>query len=239
VNIALHPAPSSHSGTRPLPALRIPPHPRTLCARCLPRPVRGVGVYPDRVGAFSSHDLCPLNFKLLAQSVAEGSTVDRSSLSPFLNSHRITSFAHPHRLTPIESHLCKKQGGGGPPYPNRGRLVSCRCATRRNPRNTIPFMRLLHNSRTSRGGGPSPHPSSEFSAQTPDAGYSMVVGLPNEGHHPSCRGALQRVPFSFALVGARFIVPSFFFSRPTANLAFAKYGPQRDNARIAEGAAHD
>ncbi len=184
MNIAFHPAPSSHSGTRPLPALRIPPRPRTLCARCLPRPVRGVGVYPDRVGAFSSHDLCPLNFKLLAQSVAEGSTacpvypeerredsrrVNRLSLRltpavdfklsavscrPFFpNSHRITSFAHPHRLTPIESHLCKKQGGGGPPYPNRGRLVSCRCATRRNPRNTIPFMRLLHNSRTSRGGG--------------------------------------------------------------------------------------
>ena len=151
--MAFHPAPSSHSGTRPLPAPRIPPRLRILCAWRLPRPVRGVGVYPDRVGAFSSHDLCPLNFKLLALSVVEGSTVDRSSLSPFLNSHRITSFAHPHRLTPIESHLCKKQGGGGPPYPNRGRLVSCRCATRRNPRNTIPFMRLLHNSRTSRGGG--------------------------------------------------------------------------------------
>jgi hypothetical protein len=28
------------------------------------------------------------------------------------NSHGITSFAHPHRLTPIESHLCKKQGVG-------------------------------------------------------------------------------------------------------------------------------
>ena len=29
------------------------------------------------------------------------------------NSHRITSFAYPHPLTPIESHSCKKQGGGG------------------------------------------------------------------------------------------------------------------------------
>ena len=74
MNIAFHPAPSSHSGTRPLPAPRIPPRPRTLCARCLPRPVRGAGVYPDRVGAFNSSDLCPLDFKLLAQSVAEGST---------------------------------------------------------------------------------------------------------------------------------------------------------------------
>jgi len=131
VNIAFHPAPSSHSGTRPLPAPRIPPRPRTLCALC--------------VSAFSSHDLCPLNFKLLALSVVEGSTacpvypeerredsrrVNRLSLRltpavdfklsavscrPFFpNSHRITSFAHPHTLTPIESHLCKKQGGGGP-----------------------------------------------------------------------------------------------------------------------------
>jgi hypothetical protein len=30
---------------------------------------------------------------------------------------RITSFADPHRLTPIESHSCKKQGGGVPPSP--------------------------------------------------------------------------------------------------------------------------
>jgi hypothetical protein len=29
------------------------------------------------------------------------------------NPHRITSFAYPHPLTPIESHSCKKQGGGG------------------------------------------------------------------------------------------------------------------------------
>jgi hypothetical protein len=169
VNIAFHPAPSSHPGTRPLPAPRIPPRPRTLCALC--------------VSAFSSHDLCPLNFKLLALSVVEGSTacpvypeerredsrrVNRLSLRltpavdfklsavscrPFFpNSHRITSFAHPHTLTPIESHLCKKQGGGVPLTPNRGRLASCLCATRRNPRNSIPFMRLLHNSRTPRGG---------------------------------------------------------------------------------------
>ncbi len=192
VNVAFHSAPSSHSGTRPPPAPRIPPRPRTLCARRLSRPVRGVGVYPDRVGAFNSSDLCPLDFKLLAQSVAEGSTacpvypvypvypeqrregrrehcrrVNRlllrrlllrlppavdcklsavSGRPLFANSHRIIFFAHPHPLTPIESYSCKKRGEGSL-TPSCGRRASCLCATRRNPRNSIPFMRLLHNSR--------------------------------------------------------------------------------------------
>jgi hypothetical protein len=75
------------------------------------------------------------------------------SISPRANSHRITSFAHPHPLTPIESHLCKKQGGGVPLSARRGRRASCLCVTRRNPNNSNPFMGLLHNSRTPRGGG--------------------------------------------------------------------------------------
>jgi len=57
---------------------------------------------------FSSPDLCPFNSRLLALSVVEGSTFNYLP-----NSHRITSFAYPHPLTPIESHSCKKQGGGG------------------------------------------------------------------------------------------------------------------------------
>jgi len=66
VNIAFHPAPSSRSGNRPLPAPLIPPRPRILHARRLPRSGQGVGVYPERLGAFSSPNLSLFNFKLLA-----------------------------------------------------------------------------------------------------------------------------------------------------------------------------
>jgi hypothetical protein len=66
---------------------------------------------------------------------------------------RITFFAYPHPLTPIESHSCKNRGEGVPFTPSRRRGVSCLCATRRNPRNPNLFMGLLHNSRTPRGWG--------------------------------------------------------------------------------------
>ncbi len=69
------------------------------------------------------------------------------------NSHRITSFADPHPLNPIESYSCKKQGEGVPLTPSRRRGTSYLCATRRNPRNFNLFMGLLHNSRTPRGWG--------------------------------------------------------------------------------------
>ena len=39
------------------------------------------------------------------------------SFSCARNSHRITSFAHPHHLTTIESYSYKKRGGGPPPLP--------------------------------------------------------------------------------------------------------------------------
>jgi hypothetical protein len=112
------------------------------------------------------------------------------------NSYRIIFFAYPHPLTPIESYSCKKQGGGVPLTPNRGRPSSCLCPTRRNPRlpragwergnsstrtnarNFNLFMGLLHNSRTPPGG---------------------VRSLRSSRHRP---------------VGARHGVPSFFFSRP-------------------------
>jgi hypothetical protein len=150
VNIGFQPAPSSHSGTRPLFALHIPPRPRTLRALC--------------VSAFCSPNLSLFNFKLLALFTLknEGSVVEGSTARPEhsrrvncfpSNSHRITSFAHPHCLTPIESYSCKKQGGRGPPNPNRGRRASGLCATRRNPPNFNLFMGLLHNSRTPPGGG--------------------------------------------------------------------------------------
>jgi hypothetical protein len=129
---------------------------RALCVLCVkthlrPRPDSGVGVHPQPLGAFTSPAL----------SAVEGSPacpeqsrrVDRTSLCPSPNSHRITSFALPHPLTPIESHLCKKQGGGVPLTPSRARRASCLCATRRNANNSNIFMGLLHNSRTPRGGG--------------------------------------------------------------------------------------
>jgi hypothetical protein len=71
------------------------------------------------------------------------------------NSHRITSFADPHPLNPIESYSCKKQGEGVPLTPSRRRGTSYLCATRRNTRKFNLFMGLLHNSRTPRGGGTS------------------------------------------------------------------------------------
>jgi hypothetical protein len=214
VNFGFHPAPSSRSGTRPVCPPRIPPHPRTLCTGLLPRSGPGVGVYPERLGAFSSPNPSLFNFELLAlftllallalslEGGLEGSSacpvhpacpacpeprreprrearreerreqsrrvnllslpllpaVD-SKLSAvscrlfFANSHRITSFAHPHPLTPIESHLCKKTGGGVTLTKSRERWSPCLRATRRNSRNSIPFIALLYNSRTPPGGG--------------------------------------------------------------------------------------
>jgi hypothetical protein len=75
------------------------------------------------------------------------------------NSHRITSFAYPHPLTPIESYSCKKQGEGVPPAPSQRRGTSYLCATQRNPRNFNRFIRLLHNSWTARGWGATTHHS--------------------------------------------------------------------------------
>ena len=122
---------------------------KALRARSLHRPGRGVrrllrpgrlvGVHPERLESFSSPDLCPFNFRL-------------STVNYLPNSHRIIFFAHPYPLTPIESYSCKKQGEGVPLTPSRWRGALCPCATRRNARNFNHFIRLLHNSRTPRGG---------------------------------------------------------------------------------------
>ena len=72
---------------------------------------------------------------------------------------RITSFAHPHHLTPIESHSCKKQGRGrylAPPpnpflfFPHR---VNMQHAAMPGGGISTLFMRLLNTSRHTRGGG--------------------------------------------------------------------------------------
>ncbi len=70
---------------------------------------------------------------------------------------RITSFAHPHHLTPIESHSCKKQGRGVG-YPNPTHALPHFSTTSKHPthntaRKSTLFMRLLHNSRHTPGGG--------------------------------------------------------------------------------------
>jgi hypothetical protein len=109
------------------------------------------------VSAFSSPNLSPFSFRLLALSVVEGSTVDRTSLFPFPNSHRITSFAYPHHLTPIESHVCKKQGRvpsasrrffHPPILPTHGNARLPRAGARGNFNR---FIRLLHNFLTTPG----------------------------------------------------------------------------------------
>jgi hypothetical protein len=82
---------------------------RVLCVktRLQPRSGRRVGLHPERIGDPSSlpsssfRNLQPFQFSSF-------------STCPRANSHRIIFFAHPHPLTPIESHLCKKQGEGSP-----------------------------------------------------------------------------------------------------------------------------
>jgi hypothetical protein len=73
------------------------------------------------VPAFSASNLCELcvsAFGSLSSLCSGGSSDPCSSLIPdsFDASipFRITSFAGPHHVTPIESHLCKKQGRGVP-----------------------------------------------------------------------------------------------------------------------------
>src|SRR5580704_12358219 len=130
------------------------------------------------VSALSYPSLSLFNFKVLALSMVEGSTFN----VPSPNSHRIIFFAHPHPLTPIESYSCKKQGGGGP-HPDRlASLFHClvtSALTRRNARNSNPFMGLLHNSRTPQGGRARipPAESQNFSARST---YRCVCTFPPE-----------------------------------------------------------
>jgi hypothetical protein len=60
----------------------------------------------------------------------------------------ITSFAHPHPLTPIESHLCKNRGGGGVVYPLHIRPIQC-TATPATPFRSMAYVTILW---TARGG---------------------------------------------------------------------------------------
>jgi hypothetical protein len=120
----------------------------------------------------AASSISPLSATLLPRAAAKGTKNTRvwvpvPTVNPIVqfkrrlisNSHRITSFAHPHSLTPIESYSCKKQGEGVPLPPSRRRGTSYLCVAHRNPRNPSLFICLLHNSRTARGLGGTTHHS--------------------------------------------------------------------------------
>jgi hypothetical protein len=113
VNIASHPAPSSRSGTSPLPVPRIPPSPRTLCARRLPRSGRGAGVYPGRVGAFS----CSSFFSRRSSRIALPLSCKRSQKRTPLFSQssallKKEHFANSFSVSALRT-LLQNTGGGG------------------------------------------------------------------------------------------------------------------------------
>ncbi len=68
---------------------------------------------------------------------------------------RITSFAYPRHLTPIESYSCEKQGGGVPSS-SLPRDFYTSFITHSNVRNPIIVMHLLHGSLDTRGWARSP-----------------------------------------------------------------------------------
>jgi hypothetical protein len=106
-----------------LPAKSIPvPSSSDLCALCVSA-LSSPNV--DALDAASS--ISPMFATLLPRAAAQGTKNTRAWVSvPIINpnsqfnrrltsnSHRITSFADPHPLTPIESYPCKKQGEGSP-----------------------------------------------------------------------------------------------------------------------------
>src|SRR5580698_3900419 len=104
--------------------------------------------------AFSSPELCPpcvSAFGSLPCFCSGGSSDPR--FSPLRDSFdvtipfRITFFAHPHHLTPIESYSCKKQGRGYPALTPAQALpyfsTASKHATRSNFNNCILLTRLL------------------------------------------------------------------------------------------------
>jgi hypothetical protein len=134
--------------------------PRNLCLRRLPRPCRGVGVYPER--SRRALDFSSSWFTLDLQL----STFDRPSLVFPPNSHRIISFADPHLLTLLESYRFKKYGGRGHSISAGARhshltTNSFRCNTYATPRmcgkqrtyrNAKPF--TCHTYKKQGGGAP-------------------------------------------------------------------------------------
>jgi hypothetical protein len=103
---------------------------------------------------------------------------------------RITSFAHPHHLTPIESYSCKKQGRGwGIQRFNPAQPLPLFSTTSRHPAHSTAhmstlFMRLLHGSLDTRSGGRSP---SLFTTHCslPTVHYSLLTVLPQNFYPPA------------------------------------------------------
>ncbi len=116
-------------GVRPtLPAKSIPvPSSSDLCVLCV-----SAFSSPNVDALDAASSISPMFATLLPRAAAKGTKNTWGWVSvPIINpnsqfnrrltsnSHRITSFADPHPLNPIESHLCKKQGEG-----SRWRAVS-------------------------------------------------------------------------------------------------------------------
>jgi hypothetical protein len=135
---------------------------------------------------------------------------------------RITFFAYPHPLTPIESHSCKNRGEGGPFTPSRVRGASCLCATRRNPRNPNLFMGLLHNSRTPRGVGP--YRQKEEFQFTRDLHGTRVTE-----HGPLLRAFYPQLTTRYPLLTLRFLKPPLQMAHPY--LCTCKKGPAARETR--------
>ena len=103
---------------------------------------------------------------------------------------RITSFAHPHHLTPIESYSCKKQGRGwGIQRFHPAQPLPLFSTTSRHPAHSTAhmstlFMRLLHGSLDTRSGGRSP---SLFTTHCslPTVHYSLLTVLPQNFYPPA------------------------------------------------------
>ena len=149
--------------------------------------------------AFSSSELCALCVSAFSSlpSLCSGGSSDPSS-SPIPDSFdatipfRTTSFADPHHLTPIESHLSKKQGGGGgrcqrfPPTQTLPLFsTASEHATHRNVRNSTPFMRLRHSSLDTRGWGMPPRAASTTHSPLFPTHYSLLTALPQNSYPPA------------------------------------------------------
>jgi hypothetical protein len=111
-------------GVRPaLPAKSVGiPSSSDLCALCV-----SAFSSPNVDALDAASSISPMFATLLPRAAAKGTKntwgwvsipiiIPNSQFNRLLtsNSHRITSFADPHPLTPIESYLCKKHGEGSP-----------------------------------------------------------------------------------------------------------------------------
>jgi hypothetical protein len=125
---------------------------------------------------------------------------------------RITFFAYPYHVTPIESDSCKKQGRGWGIQghsPTQALLListASKHPTHSNSRNSIPLMRLLHSFLDTPGGGVSALCHSEPSAERVFSVLWLVTSLPpyfvtSHSHGP-------RLPPPFQLFNPQFSTSS-------------------------------